>query len=136
MPYEVICIIEAAIILILLIAVIVLVIKNRKPKDKADNVKIKDGVRYTKTTAAFSEDGSVAITHREGDAVLERGKTYTAVKDGYVMPGKYTVLSSEEGTDKFNVRLGGFVRQLSHGTEIVLAEGDEITPVSTNIVLR
>lgn len=136
MPFDIICYVEAGIIVVLLIAIIVLCIKNGKPKDKADNVKIKDGVRYTKSSAEFTETGDVAITHRQGDAVLERGKVYKAVKNGYLMPGKYTVLSSEEGTEKFNVRIGGFVRELKHGTEVVLAEGDEISPVSSNIVLR
>ena len=52
------------------------------------------------------------------------------------MPGKYTVLSSSDGADSFNIRAGGFVREYKHGDSIVIAEGDEVTAVSHTVVLR
>ena len=96
---------------------------------KADAVKVKDGVRYTKS----SDIGGV--THNEGDIVLRVGETLTAKKGGALMPGKYTVLSAS-GETRFNLRLGGVVREFSHSEGIVLGEGDEIAAVSHTVILR
>lgn len=132
-------IIEGVAVLGLLIAVIVLGVKlsqTKKPSTKADNVKIVDGVRYTTNANEFNDNGSAVITHREGDVILERGVTYTATKGGAVIPGKYTILSASENADAFNVRIGGFVREIRHAADIVLAEGDEICAVSHTAILR
>ena len=34
------------------------------------------------------------------------------------------------------VRVGNYVQEYKHGQEIILAEGDEICPTSTTIILR
>ena len=89
-----------------------------------------DGVRY-------AEEPSVKkVSHREGDYVLAVDKTVKAEKDGELLPGQYTVLSGADGVDAFNVRVGGFVRELHHGDTIVLGDGEEITAVSHTVVLR
>lgn len=135
-PEQIIILIESIAIVGLLIALIVVILKTRKPKGKGDDVYLKEGVRYSKTSDTHNEDGSVSITHREGDILLKTDKTYKAEKDGYVIPGKYVVLSSVESVKEFNIRIGGFVRTVKHEDEIVLREGDEITPVSHPIILR
>ena len=61
---------------------------------------------------------------------------FKAEKDGELLPGQYTVLSGADGVDAFNVRVGGFVRELHHGDTIVLGDGEEITAVSHTVVLR
>ena len=57
-------------------------------------------------------------------------------KNIYVKPGKYTMLATKDDEEKFNVRIGVYVKEYSHAQEIVLAEGEEITAVSTDIILR
>lgn len=133
---------EAVVIVGLLIAVIVLAVINKKYKGKekdkvkADNVKVIDGVRYTKDKAERRDNGEAAITHLVGDFVLERGVNYATRKNSRLIPGKYTILSGVEGVEKFNVRIGGFVREIKHASDIVLSEGDEICAVSHPAILR
>ena len=126
---------EGVIILGLIVALVFVLIKKKQSSNKADNVKVKDGVRYTTTEDERTADGEVAVTHVQGDVILERGATYTAKRGGKIMPGKYTLLSADE-TEKFNIRLGGIVREYSHQTDITLAEGDETTAVSHTVILR
>lgn len=133
---EIVIIIEAVVIAALIIALIVFAVKTKKPKNKADNVYTSHGVRYTRDSAEHKENGGIAVTHREGDIVLERGRVYRAVENSDFMPGKYTVLTTGEKTAKFNLRIGGIVREYSHATDIVLADGDEICAVSCAVILR
>ena len=56
-------------------------------------------------------------------------------KKSPIKPGKYTVLSAYSNEETFNIRIGGFVKEYKHGQEIVLADGDEICPTSTTIIL-
>ena len=83
----------------LIIAVAVLSIKLRKAterKSSADDVRIVDGVRYTKYGTEEAADGSPVVSHLESDIVLKRGVTYKVGKDLKIIPGKYAVLSASE----------------------------------------
>ena len=126
---------EGVVIIGLAIALIVALRKGRAPKGKADNVYVKDGERYTRDRAEFTADGDVAVTHREGDVLLERGVTYTVGKGG-LLPGKYTVLSSGDNCDRFNLRVGGIDGEYAHASDIVLADGEKIAAVSHSVILR
>ena len=135
----------AGIVVALTIALIVVASKKKKlnesidkanSENKADDVRFVDGVRYTESKKELDEKGNVKVTHTEGDVILKRGITYKVEKMGTVIPGKYTVLSASESDDKFNIRIGDFVREYSHRDNIVLAEGQEITSVSHDIILR
>lgn len=110
--------------------------KKAKAVDNVYNVVVKDGVRYTTDKAITTEHGDVKVTHRMGDIQLNRGVTYTVAKGDNIIPGKYAVLSIDNNVDKFNMRIGGFVRELVHGSNIVLSEGDEIAAVSHDVALR
>ncbi len=98
-------------------------------------VQIIDGVRYS-TDAAITKNGEVNVSHREGDVLLEAGKTYIARKDGALLPGQYTLLSAGDAAHTFKLRTGGYVRDYSHGDTLILAEGDSICAVSCNVILR
>lgn len=139
-PLIVTAIVLGALVVGLAVAVIVLGVKLARKVDKtaakADNVEIIGGVRFTTNKRERAADGGVAVTHREGDVMLERGVTYTARAGGKLIPGKYTVLSNSEGTDAFNLRVGGFVREYKHASDLVLAEGEEICAVSHSVILR
>ena len=127
----------ATVSFILLITVIVLGNKLKtKNRSKADNVKIKKGVRYTTDKKETTEFGDVKITHLEKDVILNRDVTYIVKKGGKIIPGKYTVLTAGESADSFNLRVGGFVRTFNHADDIVLNEGDEICAVSHSVILR
>ena len=127
---------EGVLLVGLIIAFAIVLKKRRTPAGKADNVKIEDGIRYTTDRAETTADGEVAITHLKGDVILRRGRTYTVRKDGYIIPGKYTVLSHNENAETFNLRIGGIVREYKHASDIVLADGEKICAVSHAVVLR
>ena len=103
---------------------------------EVDDVTMKKGVRYTDDMTIVTQDGDTNISFGKGDCVLKQNQTYVADKKGYVHPGKYTILATKEDEETFNVRIGIYVREYHHGQEIVLTEGEEITPVSTDIILR
>ena len=135
--YEIIILVLSILLVLSVVALIVFKVKNKKakPSSAVSKVEVIDGVRYTESEETL-EKGKTAISHKAGDYVLSVGKTVTAKKDSDFLPGKYAVLSSHEGTDKFMLRVGGFVREYCHGDEIVLGEGDEITATSHTVILR
>lgn len=117
---------------ILLLGVIVLAVKNHKLK--FGGIKIKKGVRYT-TDERIEKDNKTNITYNQKDIVLEINKEYV-VGENKFLPGTYTVLASNEEDTKFNLRIGGVVREYKHGQKIVLSKGDTITAVSHIVILR
>ena len=122
----------AVVTAILLIAVSILVVQNRKLK--FGGIKIKKGVRYT-TDELPEKDNKTNVTFNEKDIILEVNKEYT-VGENKMLPGTYTVLASNETYNKFNLRVGGVVREYKHGQKIVLSKGDTITAVSHIVILR
>ena len=121
----------------LIIAVVALVVtRNPKRRSSADDVRVKDGVRYTVYGDEEKADGSPAVSHLEGDVILARGVEYRVGKDKKIIPGKYAVLSASEKQDAFNLRISGLVREVRHGDDIVLGEGDTICSVSHSVILR
>lgn len=128
----------SCVLVVVVLAWIVTALKRKKSSEhlRVDDVYIKDGTRLTKSKEAIDENGDVVITLNKEDIVLERGKVYVVSKEGKILPGKYTVLSADQGTDCFNIRLGGLVKEYKHFSSVVLAEGDEISCVSANIILR
>jgi len=120
---------------------IVRIVKKRKiaaeiASREVDDVTIKHGVRYTDDMTIVDTEGVTNISFGKGDAILKQNQTYTADRKGYVKPGKYTMLATKDDEEKFNVRIGVYVKEYYHGQEIVLTEGEEITPVSNDIILR
>ena len=133
---EIIIVLESVLVVALATALIVfLVKKNKKKKNDKHAVYVKDGVRYTYQDET-ERDGNVAVTHREGDIILEKGVTYVVGEKNGILPGKYTVLAAQETTPAFNIRMGDFVREYKHDSGIVLAEGEKICPVSHSVILR
>lgn len=76
------------------------------------------------------------VTLQKHDLVLQVGKTYTINKRGKLHAGEYTILATDENQKTFNVRLNDYVKEFKHNTKLILAEGDEISPRSSNIILR
>ena len=110
-------------------------IRAEEKTREVDEVVVKHGVRYTPDATIVDEKGNDNITYIQGDIIIKpRNKMH--VGKGGIKPGKWTVLSSNDATSVFNIRIGNYVQEYKHGQEIVLAEGDEICPTSTTIILR
>ena len=130
-------------VLVILTATITIrkMIKKKKEKKESELKQVeavveKGGVRYTPDAEIVGNDGEVNISYVKQDIILQPRKMVVVDKKGTIKPGKYTVLSAYENEDSFNIRIGLYVKEYKHGQEIVLAEGDEICPTSTTIILR
>lgn len=127
-------------VLMLVVGAIRLIKKRKKDAEMAsrevDDVTMKKGIRYTDDMTIVTKDGDTNISFGKGDCILKQNQTYIADKKGYVHPGKYTILATKDNEETFNVRIGVYVKEYYHGQEVVLSEGEEITPVSTDIILR
>lgn len=117
---------------ILLITVIVLARQNKLLK--FGGVKIRKGVRYS-TDERIEKNNEANITYNQKDIILEINKDYVVGEDK-MLPGTYTVLASNEENTMFNLRIGGVVREYTHGQKIVLSKGETITAVSHIVILR
>lgn len=124
-----------------LIFTIIAVINIKKAKKmksgeiKADKVVVEKGVRYSKSDV-IENNGENKVTHVKGDFILSRGIEYKVIKNGELMPGKYTILSADSKGESFYIRIGGFVREYYHNSPVVLSEGDVICAVSNTVILR
>lgn len=112
--------------------------KERKLSEQkqAEGVIEKKGVRYTPDAEIVDDNGDMNISYVREDVLLQPRKVVIVDKKGPIKPGKYTVLSAYENEETFNIRVGLYVKEYKHGQEIVLAEGEEICPTSTTIILR
>lgn len=122
----------AVLVVVLLVVVIILAKKNKDLR--CGGIKIKKGVRYT-TDESINKDNKSNITFNEKDIVLEVNQEHT-IDGKNMLSGTYYVLATNETYDKFNIRISGIVREYKHGEKIVLKNGDTITAVSHNIILR
>ena len=131
----------AVIVILTAVLTIVKMVKKRKGKKEsqsrqAEAVVEKDGVRYTPDAEIVGDNGELNVSYVKQDIILQPRKMVVVDKKGLVKPGKYTVLSAYENEDTFNIRIGLYVKEYKHGQEIVLAEGEEICPTSSTIILR
>lgn len=123
----------AVAVIVLLFVVIGLAKANTRLK--FGGIKVKKGRRYT-TDELPEMNGEANITYNQKDIILEVNKEYIVGKSKKMLPGTYVVLASNETYTKFNLRIGGVVREYEHGQKIVLNEGDSITAVSHVVILR
>ena len=77
------------------------------------------------------------------DAYVGQAYTFTFTVDavfgvseaGLTVKAGETVLTAD-GSDSFNIRVNGLVREIKHGDVLILGEGDTFCPVSHTVVLR
>lgn len=137
-------IVTGVILLLIVIAVISSIVgtikKNKiRAEEKTrevDDVIIKHGVRYTPEATIVNKDGTENVTYVKDDIIIKPRKVAKVGKNADIKPGKWTILASNDSITVFNVRVGNYVQEYKHGQEIILAEGDEICPTSTTIILR
>ncbi len=130
-------------VIVLITSIVTIKKMVKKSKDKkesksrqAEDVVEKNDTRYTPDSEIVDKDGNANVTFVQSDIILQPRKMVTVDKKGVVKPGKYTVLSAYENEDTFNIRIGLYVKEYKHGQTIVLAEGEEICPTSSTIILR
>ncbi len=139
--YQIFCIILLGIVVLMFI---VFAFINRKytkllkslSEREVDDVNIKKGVRYTVDQTVVTENGEMNVSFGKDDVVLSQNVTEIVGVKNRVKPGKYTVLSTKDEDDKFNLRIGAYVKEYAHNQKIVLAEGQEITAVNCSVILR
>lgn len=130
------------VVVIIMLVASIRVYKNnnaRRLEEKSrevDGVVIKHGVRYTPKATIVDKEGNDTVSFVKHDIIIKPRKSVKVSRSGDLKPGKWTVLASDERETSFNIRIGNYVREYKHGQEIVLAEGDEVTPTSTTIILR
>ncbi|MGN0798262.1 MAG: hypothetical protein ACI4L7_01670 [Christensenellales bacterium] len=108
---------------------------NAMRNREVDNINQKNGVRYTVDQTVMDENGEMNVSLSQKDIILKQNETQTAGIKNKLKPGKYTVLSSGDD-EKFNIRVGNLVKEYRHGQSIIIAEGEEITAVSSTVILR
>lgn len=101
-----------------------------------DEVDQRKGVRYTINQTVVDIDGNATVSLSTKDIILSPNETKVVSKKGDLKPGKYTVLTSNEGEDKFNIRVGNYVREYVHNQSIILSEGQEVTAINCPVILR
>lgn len=122
-------------LLFILIITLSVAFKRNKKRSEQNLVETKD-TRYTYETDTIYSDGDAKVSYTKGDFLLQAGKTYKVGSKQDLKPGKYIILTSDQSTDKFNIRVDNYVREYSHNQEIVLSDDSEITSVSHSIILR
>ena len=108
---------------------------RKSQEERADKVKIVQGVRYSRNDAISDGDG-MNVTHLQNDVILMRNKVYRAEKGGALLPGVYTALSTNGNERNFKLRVGGLVKNFVHGDEVIIGDGEEICAVSATVILR
>ncbi len=137
MSWSEIALICVSVVLVVIVLLWIITLTKNKGKysdKKVDDYEIIDGVRYTKDDKVLDDKGKVKLSLKKGDIMLERGKNYKVGKD--LLVGKYTVLSADENVDAVSMRVGGIVKDYKHYSSIVLTEGDVISALSSNVILR
>ena len=108
---------------------------SKKKKIKKTGIDEEKGVRYSADDDIGTAENPHMTLVRE-DIIIAQNETEIVGKKNKVKSGKYTILATMESMDSFYVRIGSYVRGVKHGSEIILAEGEKITPVTCSIILR
>lgn len=139
--YQILCIILG--VLCLFIIIMFIFINNKYTKTlkgfrerEVDAIRAKKGVRYTIDQTVVDENGDINVSYGTSDIILKQNKTELVGKKQRVWAGKYTVLSTSDENETFNLRIGNYVKEYKHNQTIVLSDGQEITAVSCDVILR
>ena len=131
---EIALICETTLLIVLLIYFLIHKFKKKNDviADQNEEIEIVNGVRYKKT--ADEQNQNLAL--KKGDQILKRGKYYQVGEGLDILAGTYTLLVADGDVTSVNIKIGGLVKEFKHGSTLILAEGDNLEPLSSNIVLR
>ena len=111
---------------IILIIVVVGGVKSLKGNKKENNESVV--VNKKEVVETKEEVKSMKV-------VIAQGESIVVGSEGRIPCGEYT-MESCDGEEKFNVRIGRYVKEYENGCKVVLTEKQKVTPVSTSIILR
>ena len=120
----------AAVIGVAALILLIIVIGGIKAAKK-DSKELNDGAETSKEEVKVEEKEE----KKPMKIVIAQGESVVVGSEGRIPCGEYT-MESCDGEEKFNVRIGRYVKEYENGTTIVLTEKQKITPVSTSIILR
>ena len=131
---EIALICETTLLIVLLIYFLIHKFKKKNDviADQNEEIEIVNGVRYKKT--ADEQNQNLAL--KKGDQILKRGKQYQVGEGLDILAGTYTLLVADGDVTSVNIKIGGLVKEFKHGSTLILAEGDNLEPLSSSIVLR
>lgn len=121
----------AAVIGVAAIILLIIIIGGIKAAKK-DSKELNDGVETAKEEVKVEE---AKEEKKPMKIVIAQGESVVVGSEGRIPCGEYT-MESCDGEEKFNVRIGRYVKEYENGTTVVLTEKQKITPVSTSIILR
>ncbi|MEG1581782.1 MAG: hypothetical protein RR334_01300 [Clostridia bacterium] len=127
-----------AVVGVFLIAILTAFIVYEVKKKKKD-VMVKGGVRYTLSDKTEDKKGEINVSYAVKDKLLLLNREYNVSKikgKMRIKPGVYTVLSADENTDSFNLRIDESIKSFDHSSRVVLAEGQKVSPTTINVILR
>jgi hypothetical protein len=139
---EIIYVVLGASALVYILLFVVLKVHNKKKKIEKTGIEEKGGIRFTVADTPVIKKDEVTgeleanVTLERQDIVLKRGFKYVVGANNKIKEGKYTLLTTEEAINEFNIRRNGYVRSYEHNSNVILTEGDEITSINISVILR
>ena len=117
--------------IILLIIVVGGVKAGKKKKKEVEQI----AAQQEQLAAQQEQAARIEEEKKAMKVVIAQGESITVGSEGRIPCGEYT-MESCDGEEKFNVRVGRYVKEYENGCKIVLTEKQKVTPVSASIILR
>lgn len=117
-----------AVAAIILIIVVVGGIKSLKGNKKEENITVTENKEEVVVESKVEEVQTMKVVIAQGESII-------VGSEGRIPCGEYT-MESCDGEEKFNVRIGRYVKEYENGCKVVLTEKQKVTPVSASIILR
>lgn len=111
---------------------ILMVITVKLNKKKKQKLLDKTKAELEKQTPIETEN----VVQRKIDKLLKKDVTYIIGSKGGIVPGKYIIVTADESNPSFDIKLGNYYKLYDTGNTIILKNGEEVTPVTCDILLR
>ena len=90
-----------------------------------------------KMTQELSQlQSEVVVDSIPSEIKINKQVTMMTKEEGPITPGEYIVLSLSENEKSFDMIVGKSLKNYNHGDTIAVADGDEIAPISCDVLLR
>ncbi|MDD4211690.1 MAG: hypothetical protein PHC46_04850 [Clostridia bacterium] len=140
--YEIVYIVLGVCALFYVIMFVFLKRHNKKETIEKTGIDEKGGVRYTIADEPVLKEDEVTgeveanLTFDKKDIMLRRGFKYIVGENNKIKAGKYTLLTTEEAINEFNIRRNGYVRSYEHNSNVILDDGEDLTAINISVILR
>lgn len=116
------------------VIILLIIIAGVAKAGKKKRIKIEDSPVVESAQISTNENLAEASVPSM-KVVIAQGESIVVGSEGRIPCGEYTMESSD-GEEKFNVRIGRYVKEYENGCTVVLTEKQKVTAVSTTIILR